>query len=78
MQRTHTWLLENDSEQLEYGTAHYDCLVRIQFDVIYNGGLVTARSNYTLKGYLSTFCKFVESKVSSPHPNLCLGLLMLI
>jgi hypothetical protein len=43
---------------------------RICFDAIYSGGLVAARSNCTLKGYLSTFHKFVESfkKTASSRP----------
>ena len=48
--------------------------IRIRFDAIYNSGLVTARSNCTLKGYLSTFREFVESlKGAAASTNLSVG-----
>jgi hypothetical protein len=34
---------------------------KIRFDAIFGSGLLTAQSSCTLKGYLGTFCEFVES-----------------
>lgn len=44
---------------------------KIRFDAIYSSGLVTARSNCTLKGYLSTFREYVETlkQAASKQPS---------
>ena len=34
---------------------------KIRSDAIYTSGLLTARSNCALKGYVSIFCEFVEN-----------------
>ena len=52
---------------------------KICFNAIYSSGLVTARSNCTLKGYLSTFREYVETlkQAASKQPSSGPELLMI-